>query len=100
MNPASYSWIPDRDSGVSHKWLGTFTERETRVGFVRIEKGASFEAGMQDRTELLFLAKGAIICRDRAFPAHSAFSFDQGDGPVRLTATDDAELLRILVPKF
>jgi hypothetical protein len=62
MNPASFDWVEKANSpGVAHKWLGTFTERETRVGFIRVDQGATFNGGMQDTTELLFLAKGSVL---------------------------------------
>src|SRR5690606_35965201 len=36
MNPANFEWIPEEMPGIASKWLGTFTERQARFGFVRI----------------------------------------------------------------
>jgi hypothetical protein len=42
FNPDAFPWAPDPGQpGVAHKWMGTFTEKEIRFGFVRIEAGAS-----------------------------------------------------------
>ena len=78
MDPNAYAWVDSRhEPGVARKWLGTFTERETRIGFIRIEKGATFNAGMIDRSELLFLSKGTVTCRNKSYPLHSAFAFEE-----------------------
>jgi hypothetical protein len=60
MDPAAYDWVSEDDKGVYTKWLGTFTERNTRLGFIRLDAGATFSAGMQPSIELLFLSKGAV----------------------------------------
>jgi hypothetical protein len=101
MNPASFSWVSDQDSpGVSHKWLGTFTERETRVGFIGIEAGATLKAGLHSAPELLFITKGSVLCQEQACPRHSAFAFDSFEGPVRISAIEPTEILRIQLPTF
>ncbi len=101
MNPESYEWVETPGTpGIARKWLGTFTERETRVGFIRIDKDVSYNAGMQDTTELLFLSRGAVTCRHKSFPRHSAFSFDKDEGPIPILATEPSEFLVIHLPKF
>ena len=32
MNPGAYEWLPNGDAGVREKWVGTFTERNLKVG--------------------------------------------------------------------
>ena len=44
MDPAAYAWVDDpQQPGLSRKPLGTFTEREIRVDFVRLAAGASLD---------------------------------------------------------
>lgn len=100
MNPESFDWVESGTPGVAQKWLGTFTERETRVGFIRIDKGATFNGGALDRKELLFLAKGSVNCHGRDFPRHSALSFDDHEGPIAVKANETSEFLYIHLPRF
>lgn len=100
MHPENHEWIPDAAPGVSTKWLGSFTERNTRVGFVRIEAGAAFAGGEQPSIELLFLSKGRVALNSREYGPHSAFEFPPHDGPIPIKALAQTELLRIVLPKF
>jgi hypothetical protein len=100
MNPASYSWIAEDTPGVFSKWLGSFTERNTRIGFVKIEAGASFAAGMQSSVELLFLSKGTVNFEGKEYGPHTAFEFDANEGPVPLRATEETEFFRLVLPTF
>lgn len=101
MNPASFSWISAPGLlGVAHKWLGTFNERGTRVGFIKIDAGSTFNAGLHNAPELLFLTKGTIDCREQLCPRHSALAFEPFEGPVAITAVEPAEFLCIQLPSF
>ena len=100
MHPDNLEWIADVERGVSNKWLGSFTERNTRIGFVRVEAGATFGAGAQPSIELLFLSKGRVAVNGREYGPHAAFEFLANEGPVPLKALAQAELLRIVLPKF
>jgi hypothetical protein len=44
MNPDAFAWAEEED-GVFSKTLGTFTERDARIGFVKLEPEASYKAG-------------------------------------------------------
>ena len=100
MNPESYDWVETNEPGIAQKWLGTFTERESRVGFIRVDKGATFNAGLLDRKELLFLARGSVSCKGQDFPKHSAFAFEAHEGPISVKANEASEFLVIHLPKF
>jgi hypothetical protein len=101
MNPDTFAWTSVADSpGVSNKLLGVFTERKTEVGFIGIEPGATFAAGLHDAPQILFLTKGSVRCVDRLFPLHSAFSFEAMEGPVSIQAVEPSELLYVHLPKF
>lgn len=100
MDPSNYEWIPDTTPGVSTKWLGAFTERNMRIGFVRIEAGSTFLKDDQSTIELMFLSKGKVAVDGREYELHSAFEFLPGDGPIQLNAVEPCEFLRIVHPKF
>ena len=100
MHPDNHAWVPEATQGVSTKWLGSFTERKTRIGFIRIEAGATFSAGEQPSIELLFLSKGLVSLNGREYGPHSAFEFLANEGPIPLKAAVQSELLRIVLPRF
>ncbi len=98
MNPESYRWVePPESRGVAYKWLGTFTERSTRIGFVRLDKGASLDVGLCPAPELLFLTKGSVTCAERRCSMHTAFGFEGLEGPVPIRANEVSELFVIQI---
>ncbi len=101
MNPENFAWIDDREcQGVAHKWMGTFTERDIRMGFSRLAPGASLPVGDHNAPEFLFLAKGAVAVNGKRYGLHSAFGFEANEGPVTLEGVEDSELLRVQLPRF
>ncbi|CAG2153863.1 hypothetical protein LMG31506_04929 [Cupriavidus yeoncheonensis] len=100
MNPENYEWVPDASPRVERKWLGSFTERDARVGFLRLEADATFSAGEQPSTEILFLTKGRVEIDDRRYGPHTAFEFSPADGRKPVKATEPTEFLCIVLPKF
>lgn len=100
MNPASYEWIPDSESGVYPKWVGSFTERNTRIGFSRIEAGLHLSGGLQDAIELMYLIEGRVFLNQMEYGPQSAFEFQLHEGPVTISAVEQSEFLRIVLPKF
>jgi hypothetical protein len=89
MNPESYEWVEKAGApGVALKWLGTFTERETRVGFVRIETGAVFEAGSLDVNELFYVTKGAVQIDGKVCRVETGIGLEPHERPVKMTATE------------
>jgi hypothetical protein len=100
MDPAAYDWAPQGTKGVYTKWLGTFTERNTRLGFIRLDAGATFAAGMQPSIELLFASEGAVTVDGKEYGEHAAFEFLTNEGPIAVKALRPTELLCIVLPQF
>lgn len=100
MDPANYEWIPD-GRGVASKWLGTFTERNERFGFVRIDTDATFSAGTEPAIELMFVSKGRVAIDGKEYATHTAFEFEPREGPIAVKALGaQSELLRMILPRF
>src|SRR5262249_6359957 len=60
INPENFDWEDSRATpGLSVKSLGSFTERNTRMGFLRLDRGAQFTPGKDETPQVLFLTKGA-----------------------------------------
>lgn len=100
MHPENYEWVPDVAPGVATKWMGVFSERMAKVGFTRIEAGASFGAGTENALEVMFLANGRVRVKGEEYGPRTAFEFAANEGPIPITASEDAKLLRIVMPKF
>jgi hypothetical protein len=101
MNPANFDWVKDPDSkGVATKWLGTFTERAIKVGFIRLEPGADFMFGTEPAPEILFLKEGSIRHGDDIHEKLSAFGTTVADSPEPLTAVEESEFFYIKLPTF
>jgi hypothetical protein len=101
MNPAAFDWVKDPDNpGVARKYLGTFTEREIRIGFVYLDKGATLRFGTEPSGEALFVKDGAIAYDNQRFDAHAAFGTEAGEAPVELTAIEPSELFYLKLPTF
>jgi hypothetical protein len=101
FNPEAFPWTPEPGQpGVSHKWMGTFTEKEIRFGFVKIEPGASFLLGAQPAVEVTFLKSGSVEAGGRKHEALSAFSTEAADQPSTLTAVEESVLFYAKLPTF
>jgi hypothetical protein len=100
MDPAAYEWIPTDAPGVHTKWLGSFTERNTRIGFIRVDADGVFEAGKQPSIEILFLSKGAVSVDGRKYEPYAAFEFQANEGPIQIKALEPSEFLCMVLPQF
>lgn len=101
MNPAAFDWIKDRDSpGVGRKMLGDFTERHVRVGFIRLDKGARLNFGVEPAPEALVVIRGGVSCDGREFGPLSAFGTEADEAAAILTARESSELYYIKLPSF
>jgi hypothetical protein len=101
MNPASFAWMKDpARPGVGRKLLGTFTEREVRVGLIQLDRGASFTFGLEPAGEMLFLQAGAVAHDGVEHETRTAFATAAGDGSETVTASEDSELFYLKLPTF
>jgi hypothetical protein len=101
MNPESFAWIPQSGAaGIAYKWLGTFTERKTRVAFVRAHSGATLTINPGPSTRLLFMSKGSASHDGRDYAKYTAFSIEPTDAAVAMKAVEDAEFFYIELPEL
>lgn len=68
--------------------------------FTWYDENASFDAGLEDSIELMFLAKGKVTVDGKDYGPHSAFELQAKEGPIVFKAVAEAEFLRIVLPKF
>jgi hypothetical protein len=100
MNPAAYDWLPQGDSGVSEKWLGRFTERDLRIGFLRLDAGAVYQAGQFSSIEILFQINGQVSAGGEKYGPETGYEFLANEGPVPVEAIEPTEFLRTVLHTF
>ena len=100
MNPDAYDWLPQGADGVSEKWVGNFTERNFRIGFLKLDAGATYSAGEFPSIEILFQTSGQVSAGDETFGPESGYEFLPNEGPVELTAVEPTEFLRFVLHQF
>jgi hypothetical protein len=100
MDPSAYAWVPQSAEGVYVKWLGSFTERNARIGFIRLDPNAVYGGGQQPSIELLFQTKGRVVVADREYGPESAFEFLPNEGLIPVRAAEPSEFLCMVLHKF
>lgn len=100
MNPAAYDWVPTLEQGVFEKWLGTFTERKARVGFIRIDAGAVWTAEPFPAIAILFQTKGKMTVDGQDYAPGSAFEILPTDAAIAFSAQEDAEFVCMVLHEF
>ena len=101
MNPENFTWINEPGApGVAWKRLGTFTEREIKTGFVRVEKGKTLKFGTENAPEILFVKEGALTHDGKDFTRYAAFGHEAGEPTMALTASEPTEMFYVKMPTF
>lgn len=100
MNPEAYDWLPQGDPGVSEKWLGSFTERNLRIGFLRLDAGAVYQAGQFPSIEILFQIKGQVSAGGEKYGPETGYEFLANEGLVPVEAIEPTEFLRAVLHTF
>lgn len=100
MDPKGYDWIKSGQAGVSTKRLGTFTERNINIGFVRVDAGSTFNTGTRDQIEVLFMSQGKVTIDGKTYGEKTAIELLPSDAPVDIKVDDDALFFTVTLPKF
>lgn len=100
LEPGAYDWIDTDQQGVQTKHLGTFTERDTRIGFIKVAKGTTFNTGTRDQVQILFLSEGSVTVDGQTYGPKSGIELLPGDAPADIVANEDALFFSVHLPKF
>jgi hypothetical protein len=101
MDPEAYTWIVDAEQpGVSRRKMGTFSEREVRIGMVRMEAGSSLLFGIEPAVEILFQSIGSVEHDGHQHESLTAYGSWRDDPPEKLVATEASEFLYVKLPTF
>jgi hypothetical protein len=97
MNHHNFAWRPGDTKGVSFKTLGVFTERETRLEMVKLERDAEWMSPAENAIGLTFVLSGRGTCSGHAYDAFTAIETLSGE-TAAFRAAAETELLRMVLP--
>jgi hypothetical protein len=101
MTPENFEWQPDpHNAFLERKPLGTFTERDLRVHWLRLAEGGSLVLGTEAAPEILFVDRGTLMHDGDTYTDRTAFGTITGEPCETLTASSDTELLYVKLPTF
>ncbi|WP_270889686.1 hypothetical protein [Pedococcus sp. 5OH_020] len=100
MNPNAFDWLPVGDGGAQEKWVGIFTERNLKIGFLRLEAGAVYQAGEQSSIEILFQIDGQVTANDSKYGPQTGYEFLPNEGTVAIEALEPTEFFRAVLHTF
>ena len=100
MNPDAFEWLPNGDSGVQGKWVGTFTERDLRLGFLHLAEGAVYHAGQHNSIEILFQIDGRVQAGGSTYGPQTGYEFLAHEGPVPVRALEPTDFFRAVLHTF
>ncbi len=100
MDPNSYAWVKSDTPGVSTKVLGVFTERETKIAFIKVDAGATFKTGNRTSIEVLFMSQGSITIEGKTYGEKTAVELLPTDKSVDIKANEDSLFFSVTLPRF
>ena len=100
MDPDSYTWVKSGAPGVSKKPLGIFTERATKIGFIKVEAGATYNTGSRPSIEVLFMSKGNITVGGKTYGDKTGIELLPSDAPIDIKANEESLFFTVTLPRF
>lgn len=100
MDPAHFHYLPvDGEPGVERRMLGTFTEREVEIGFLRLAAGSTHHFdGATRRDHLFYVLSGSGELGDDAWTTDTALHLGSED-TLDFRAGEPAEIYYIRLPR-
>jgi hypothetical protein len=95
VDPGNYEWLPMAGiPGVTHKPLGTFTERQCGAELIRLKRGASYRAGARS---VCLVLSGAGIVGTQPYRQLTAVHVDENEH-ADMVARDNTEFVLLVLP--
>jgi hypothetical protein len=95
IDPSAFAWLP-LGEGISHKPLGSFTERDVRISMVRWDDDASYSLG-DGRTHFVFSLTGTVRVGGETHPPRTLVWSIFGE-EVEVSAASGTEALVYAMP--
>jgi hypothetical protein len=97
-NPVHFNWVPVAGwTGVERKHIGTYTERQFWIEYVKIDAGAEWISASEDARRLTVVLSGAGTVEDTEIGALGAVEADPGE-KARYVATEELLLFTVGLP--
>ncbi|MEV6055863.1 hypothetical protein [Streptomyces sp. NPDC052107] len=97
-NPAHFNWLPVAGwPGVKRRHIGTYTERQFWVEFVKIEAGAEWISESENAKRLTVVLSGAGTVEDTGIGRLGAVEADPGE-KARYASTEELVLFTVGLP--
>lgn len=100
LDSEAFAWIETGVPGVTTRHLGTFTERNIRIGFIKIAAGATWSSGTRSQIEVLFIAEGEFELDGQKYGAKTGVELLPSDASVDFVGISDTLLFTVTLPKF
>ena len=100
MDPENYEWLESGTPGVYTKLLGTFTERSTKMSFIKVAAGATYNTGSRSQVDVLFMSKGNITIEGKTYGDKTALELLPSDAPADIKANEESLFFVVTLPKF
>ena len=100
MDPASFDWVSTGTPGAWTKLLGTFTERNTRIGLLKLDAGVVYDTGTRSQVEVLFMSKGSISVDGKIYGDKTGIELLPSDAPLKIKANQESLFFTLLLPRF
>jgi hypothetical protein len=98
MNPAHFSWRPVAGSrGVAQRAIGSFSERDTRIDFFRLEKGGRKNLPTENHLRLLYVVKGSGKTGRHPYRRHTSMELAPGE-TARFAPNTSTDILSVTIP--
>jgi hypothetical protein len=98
MNPENFDWVPlDGHAGVSTKFVGSFTERQTSAEFIKIDPRADYE--VKGARDIYYVLSGKGSVAGKPLRTMTTVWLDTGDRAT-FTAKETVEMLHLRLPNL
>lgn len=100
MNIDAFRWLDQPGTGLRHKTLGVFGERQTGLEMYLVPEGQSVSIGGGNRTVVVFVLTGEVSQDGQVISTWSATLADQAD-PITIEGrAEESELILVNFPVF
>jgi mannose-6-phosphate isomerase-like protein (cupin superfamily) len=99
MHPENFEWVPlSEQTGVSEKFMGTFTERRISASFFKLDPEAAFE--VSGEREIYVVLKGGGDLHGEDYGVHTAIFLETRGERATFKAREETELLHFRLPNL
>ncbi|GAA3643158.1 hypothetical protein GCM10022224_001930 [Nonomuraea antimicrobica] len=98
MNPAHFNWLPVPGAdGVERKHLGSFTERQFWIEFVKIDAGAEWVSVSETGKQLMVVLSGQAVAEGTEIGELAALQVEPGE-KLHVSAVEETVLYNVGLP--